>query len=151
MVETIIKWSLKDIFKADAQKCYEEIQEIGDEVKPEQVLERAKDKKSELHKCFEWDNSIAAEKYRVFQARQVINHLIVVKREVDDEEKEPVQFRVMMKNDRSEMSGYKQTIVMVKDEDEYRKLLEQAYAELHAFKKKYQCLSELSEILALID
>lgn len=33
MVETVIKWSLKDIFKADAQKCYEEIQEIGEEVK----------------------------------------------------------------------------------------------------------------------
>lgn len=151
MVETIIKWSLKDIFKADAQKCYEEIQGIGEEVKPEQVIERAKDKSSELHKCFDWNNTVAADKWRLYQARNVLNHLIVVKREVDEEEKEPVQFRVMMKNDRSESSGYKQTIVMVKDEDEYRKLLEQAYAELHAFKKKYQCLVELAEILSLID
>ena len=151
MVETIIKWSLKDIFKADATKCYEEIQEIGDEVNPEQVVDRARDKSSELHKCFDWNNSVAADKWRLHQARNVLNHLIVVKREVDDDEKEPVQFRVMMKNDRSENSGYKQTVIMVKDEDEYKKLLEQAYAELHAFKKKYSCLSELSEILALID
>ena len=151
MVETIIKWSLKDIFKADATKCYEEIQEIGEEVKPEQVIERAKDKGSELHKCFDWNNSVAADKWRLHQARSVLNHLIVIKHEVDDEKSEPVQFRVMMKNDRSESSGYKQTIVMVKDEDEYKKLLEQAYSELRAFKQKYQCLSELSEILALID
>lgn len=151
MVETIIKWSLNGLFKADATKCYEEIQAIGDEVKPEQIVARAKDKKSELHKCFEWDNTAAAEKYRLIQARDVVNHLIVIHRDVEDETKAPVQFRVMLKNDRSAGSGYKQTIVMMKDEDEYKKLLEQAYSELHAFKKKYQCLSELSEILALID
>ena len=45
----------------------------------------------------------------------------------------------------------KQTIVMVKDEDEYQKLLEQARRELHVFKQKYSCLSELAEIIALID
>ena len=69
----------------------------------------------------------------------------------NDEEKEPIQFRVMLKNERTYGSGYKQTIVMVKDEDEYKKLLDQAYLELHAFKQKYSCLSELAEILALID
>jgi hypothetical protein len=57
----------------------------------------------------------------------------------------------MLKNDRKFDSGYKQTIVMVKDEDEYQKLLAQAYSELHSFKQKYSCLSELAEILALID
>ena len=151
MVETIIKWSLKDIFKADAQKCYKEIQEIGEEVKPEQVLKKARNKKSELHKCFDWDDSSAAEKYRMSQARSVLNHLIVIKRDMENDEYQPVQFRVMLKNDRSESSGYKQTIVMVRDEDEYKKMLELAYAELHAFKQKYSCLSELSEILSLID
>jgi len=150
-VETIIKWSLKDIFKADAQKCYEEICDIGEEVKPEQVLDKARDEESELHKCFDWNDSTAAEKYRLYQARMVINHLIVIKRDDEDEENEPIQFRVMLKNDKSVDSGYKQTIVMVKDEDEYRKMLEQAYEELRAFKKKYQCLSELSNILELID
>ena len=151
MVQTIIKWSLKGVFRADATKCYEEICEIGDEVKPEQVLDKARDENSELHKCFDWDDSSAAEKYRLYQARRVINHLIVVKHEVDEPEKEPIQFRVMLKNEKTKDSGYKQTIVMVRDEDEYAKLLEQAYKELHSFKQKYQCLSELSEILALID
>ena len=151
MVQTIIKWSLKDIFRADAAKCYEEICEIGEEVRPEQVLDKARDESSELHKCFDWDDSSAAEKYRLSQARSVINHLIVVTQETDEPEKEPVQFRVMLKNEQTKDSGYKQTIVMVRDEDEYAKLLDQAYKELHSFKQKYQCLSELSEILALID
>jgi hypothetical protein len=151
MVETIIRWSLNNIFKADPTKCYEEICEIGDEVKPEQVLAKAKNEDSELHKCFDWNDTSAAEKYRLFQAKQVINHLIVIKRDVEEPEKEPVQFRVMLKNEKSYDSGYKQTIVMVRDEDEYRKMLEQAYAELKAFKKKYACLSELSDILAMIE
>ena len=151
MVETIIKWSINGIFKADANKCYEEIQEIGDEVKPEQVLDKARNESCELHKCFDWNDSSAAEKYRLFQAKQVINHLIVVTHDVEEPEKEPVQFRVMLKNEKTKDSGYKQTIVMVRDEDEYQKLLQQAYAELHSFKQKYSCLSELADIIALID
>ena len=150
MVQTIIKWSINGIFKADASKCYEEIREIGDEVKPEQVLDKAKDSNSELHKCFDWNDTSAAEKYRLIQARDVIRHLIVVKHD-DEDEREPVQFRVMLKNERTQESGYKQTIVMVKDDDEYKKLLNQADAELHSFKQKYSCLSELADILALID
>lgn len=151
MVETIIRWSLKDLYKADASKCYEEIQQIGDEVKPKQVLDKARNPQTELHKCFDWDDTSAAEKYRIEQARHIVRNLIVVHRNVDDTESTPIQFRVMMKNDRSYDSGYKQTIVMVKDEDEYKKLLDQAYLELHSFKQKYSCLSELAEILALID
>lgn len=151
MVETIVKWSMRNLYKADANKCFEEIQQIGEEVKPEQVLDKARNPKTELHKCFDWNDSSAAEKYRLIQARSVINHLIVIKRDTNDEEKEPIQFRVMLKNERTYGSGYKQTIVMVKDEDEYKKLLDQAYLELHAFKQKYSCLSELAEILALID
>ena len=150
MVQTIVKWSINGIFKADANKCYEEIQQIGDEVKPDQVLDKARNENSELHKCFDWNDSSAAEKYRLFQAKQIINHLIVVHHD-DENESEPVQFRVMLKNERSRDSGYKQTIVMVKDDDEYRKLLEQAYIELRSFKQKYSCLSELSDILELID
>lgn len=151
MVETIIKWSVKGFVKADASKCYEEIKEIGDEVKAEQVLEKARDESTELHKCFDWDDSSAAEKYRLSQARWVVGHLIVVTHTTDNNNKESVQFRVMLKNDSSKDSGYKQTLVMVRDEDEYKKMLEQAYKELRSFKQKYQCLSELAEIIALID
>ena len=151
MVETIIKWSLKGIYKADPTKCYEEIQGIGEEVTPRQVLDRARNKRTELHKCFDWDDSVAAEKYRLEQARDVLRKLIVVKREVDNDEREPIQFRVMMKNENTQNSTYKQTIFMVKDENEYQKLLEQARRELHVFKQKYSCLSELANILPLIE
>lgn len=153
MVETIVTWKMPGLFKsADAKKCYEEITALGEEVKPEQIVNRARDEKSELHKCFEWDDSAAAEKYRLIQGRQIVQHLIVVQKEVEQpEQKEPIQFRVMMKNETGKDSGYKQTRIMVKDEDEYKKMLDMAWSELRAFKRKYACLSELAEIFALID
>lgn len=150
MVETIIKWKTGVFSKANAEKCYNEISSLGEEVTPEQVVTKAKESDSELHKCFEWDDTAAAEKYRLHQARNVINSLIVIKHDVK-EKSEPVQFRVMMKNENASGTGYKQVISMVRDEDEYTKLLEQAMRELRAFKAKYSCLTELADILALID
>ena len=34
-------WSIKNGFKADAQKCAEEIRTLGDEIRAEQVLEES--------------------------------------------------------------------------------------------------------------
>lgn len=58
----------KHFFKADATKCASEIMEICDQMEsatPQQILEKARDESTELHKCFTWDDSIAAEKYRI--------------------------------------------------------------------------------------
>lgn len=151
-MQTIIKWQTSLFSKADPVKCYEEITSIGDEVTPEQVVEKGMDPNTELSKCFTKDDSEAAYKWRIEEARHIMRQLIVItKPDKDEEDKEPVQFRVLMKNDNSHSSGYKQTIVMVRDEDEYKKLLDQAYEELRRFKRKYSMLSELSEILDLIN
>lgn len=133
-------------FKADPQKCAEEIMSIGGEVTPEQVLEKGRDKDSELHKCFEWDDSIAAEKYRLNQAGTVLR-LLVIKEEEKPEDRPEVRFFHKTKDD----EGYKPVHIIVKKEDEYAALLERAWAELRAFKAKYACLQELQEIFELID
>ena len=83
-----------------------------------------------------------------------MRQLIVITRpdpEDEAEKNEPIQFRLMMKNENSHSSGYKQTLVMVRDEDEYQKLLNMALEELRTFKRKYSMLSELQEILDLIN
>lgn len=134
------------LFKADPQKVAEEILSIGDDVKPEQIVELARDEKTELHKCFEWDNEKAAEKFRLSQARQVIHHL-VIKESVNKPDRPPI--RLMHKTEEAE--GYKPFTLIVKDPDEYTKLLNRARAELRAFKAKYHSISELEDILALID
>lgn len=140
-------WRTQGIFKADAQKVCEELMEIGEEFTPEEIVEAAEDETKELHKCFEWDDTKAANNYRLYQAR-VLTSQIVFKREVVEDAPSPVPVRVFNKTDRS--GGYKIPERTFKVQSEYESLLQRAYAELRAFKLKYQALSELSEIFDLI-
>jgi len=135
------------IFHADAQTVAEEILSIGDEASAAQILDKARDEATELHKCFEWDDSAAAEKYRLVQARNITANLVIRRTEEEVMEDKP-EIRLFHKTESS--SGYKPIQVIVKNEDEYANLLKRAYAELHSFKVKYQNLKELDYILELI-
>ena len=110
------------------------------------IVNLARDNSLEIHKCFEWDDSKAAEKYRERQARDVI-HLLVIKEEtVPKDRPEVCVFQLVEKG-----HGYLPTRYIVKQEDKYQELLKKAYAELRAFKEKYSMLTELKEILDMID
>lgn len=138
-----VEWKMSFFSVANAEKCYQEIQTIGESVTPKQILDYARNPETELHKCFEWDDSIAAEKYRLQQARMVVCHLVVV----NDKEPEPQKIRVMQRT----AEAYKPVQLIVRNKTEYESLLERARAELRAFKNRYHTLVELEEILSLID
>lgn len=138
----LVKWSIPNLFRADANKCYSEILEL-ENITPSEVLERARDEKSELHKCFEWDNSKAAEKYRTIQAGNVIRALYIVHK---DEGTAPV--RVLS---RTSSSSYQPTRTFLTNENEYADLLRRALSELESFKRKYETLSELESVFEQID
>lgn len=132
-------------YKADAQKVYEEITAIGESVTPSEIVAKARDEDTELHKCFTWDDSIAAEKYREHEAGKILR-LLVIK-----EEEAPIdrpEIRVLHVTEPGQ--GYKPVELIVKREDEYKALLARAYAELRAFKAKYSMLTELQEIFDMI-
>ena len=138
-----VEWKINGIFKANAQKVYEE---IGcRKVTPEDVLEQARNNEnSELHKCFEWNDSIAAEKYRLTQARQIIQ-LLVIK----PEKKEEPQVRVFQIT--TETNNYQPVRLFLEQPDEYKALLQRAKNELSAFKTRYKTLSELETVFNEID
>ena len=138
-----IKWRIEGIFKANAAKCLDEIGRDV-EITPEQVLEKARDEQSELHKCFEWNDSIAAEKYRLQQARQLIQFLVVVPKQ---DSKPPIRhFQIT-----SQRNVYMPTTHFATQHDEYQKLLQRAYAELRSFQNRYKSLSELERVFEEID
>lgn len=138
------------LFHADAQTVAEEILSIGEEATPQQILEKGRDENTELHKCFEWDDTIAAEKFRLQQAREIVHCLVFVRTEEQKKEADP-EIRVFHKTETVTGSGYKPLVRIVKDEDEYKKMLKLAYAELHALKVKYSNLKELDYIWSLIE
>ena len=140
---------LGSLFKADAQLVGEEIMEIGEEATPQQILDKGRDKNTELHKCFEWDDDVAAEKYRLHQARTIVKTLVLERSEEQKENNAP-EIRAFRKTDLSPVSGYKPIVKIITNNDEYQKMLKLAYSELHAIKLKYQHLEELDYILSLI-
>jgi len=74
------------IFAADPNKIGKEIKGI-EIINPEAIVKKAEDNTTELHKCFEWDNSKAAHNYRKHQARKIISDLEIV--EIRTPKKEP--------------------------------------------------------------
>jgi hypothetical protein len=54
-------------------------------LKPQQLIDDAQSFNSPFHNLFEWDNTKAAKKYRLGQARDIINHIVVVM-EVENKE-----------------------------------------------------------------
>lgn len=139
------KWADGFRCSADAQKVADEIASIGDEATPQQIVDKARSKDTELHKCFEWDNKKAAENYRLYQARNVTNHLVFV----TQEHKENYEVRVFQKVNKDR--GYIQTRVIFQNEDMHGQLLQNAYRELATFTAKYRSLTELEELFEVID
>ena len=137
------EWKIKGLFKADAQRVADEIGENS--ITPEQVLEKARnDENSELHKCFEWNDGIAAEKYRLIQARKIIINLAYVPKEKTDE---PVRcFQITR-----EKSVYMPTKQFLVNSNEYQDLLKRAKVELESFKRRYATLSELETVFEAIE
>lgn len=137
-----VSWKIP-IFKADANKAYEEISKL-EEKTPENVLKMAKDKKSVLHNDFEWDDKIAGHKYRILQAQKILISLVYEK-----ENEEDTQTRVFQIS--KEKSVYQETNFFVKHEDEYKALLKKAMRELESFKKRYHSIVELDGVFKEIE
>ena len=137
-----VEWRVNGLFKADANKV---ALEIGQEkVTPQQILEKARDENSELHKCFEWDNNIAAEKYRLQQARSILLNLVYEKKE---ENEQPVRCYQITSTQRT----YQPTVCFLVQNDEYQNLLARAKRELESFKRRYLTLSELESVFDAIN
>ena len=141
-------WRLKGLYKADANKVCQELQELGEQYTLSQVVEKAKNEQSEMHNLFEWDDTIAGQKYREAQAGTMIRCLVIAKKE--DQEEKPTNIRIFHNTGKRD-NAYTPITRFIRNQDEYAELLERAYEELRAFKKKYSSLSELDEILSLID
>ena len=140
-------WKVDGFYKADASKVLDELSELGDEYSLSDVVEKAKNKNSEMHSIFEWDDSVAGEEYRKIQAGKMVRNLVIVR---NDETEEKTNVRYFVSTGKRD-STYIPTRLVIRNQDAYEQLLERAYSELRAFKEKYSTLSELDEILALID
>ena len=141
-----IEWKIPGLYKADAAQCYEEITSIGEEVTPQEIVDFARDKNTELHKCFTWDDTKAANNWRKQEARMVSANLVVKYR---NKENKTENLRVLVQTEKGR--SYTPVTRISRNEDKYAEMLERAKAELTVFKRKYNQVRELEEIIQLIN
>ena len=113
---------------------------------PEAVVSAAKDEDNPLHPYFTWDDTEAAHRWRLEQARKLIRLSVTVIKQ----DTQPVRAYVSLLNDRGK-NGYRATIDVLSDEDLRDQLLQCALRELAAFRHKYSVLSELAELFEVAD
>lgn len=53
---------------------------------PQSVVDASRNPRAPLHPCFEWDDSVAAESHRRWQARNLIMSVVVIQRQADESE-----------------------------------------------------------------
>lgn len=132
-----VKWKFMN-YRADPNKAYEEISSLK-EITPQNVVDLARNKNSVIHNDFEWNDTVAGEKYRNIQARQMIQNFAIVQ---EDKEAEPVRALQIS----TTVNEYKPVEIILRNEGEYQSLLKRALGELEAFKRRYQTLTELEPI-----
>lgn len=145
--------------RGDAQVIGEELEEIrvrnGGILTASIVVAAATVTDSPLHPEFEWNDMIAARKFREEQARAVIRSIVVIDPVRDGEEREAavpafVQLRVKMIDDderEEERSAYLSIRTILEDEGLRSQMLRDARNELRSFERKYALLRELDEEL----
>jgi len=115
-------------------------------LQPATVVEYAEDPKSPLHDYFDWDDTEAARKWRLHQARNLIR-VCIEYRQVGEEPREFKVF-VSLRQDRSNGFGYRRLTDVLSDAELTLQLLHDCHADYRTFYEKYKSLKQLSEVLA---
>lgn len=147
----IYQWKDGARLSGDAQKVGSELERIrvrhNGRLEPEWVVHAAKAESNPMHGLFEWDDNVAAQNYRVDQARGVIRSIDVIVEELP--QPKPVRAFVSVVRDRDR--SYTSTAHAMSDEDLRKQVLAEAWAQLEAWRNRYAELEELADVFATID
>ena len=140
-------WAKGSHHKVDAQTAGEVCNSLEAEgrLTAADLVEESRPEEAPLHPEFEWDDSIAAEKYREVQAGGVIRHLVKVSIDV----KEALPVRAFFPVTVSEKT-YERIEAIISVEDKRQVLLNRALSELKSFEQKYASLTELCSVFDAI-
>lgn len=123
----------------------------GGELRADVVVNAARDETSPLHDSFEWDDSEAAEHWRLHQARMLIR-AVVVYEPAKNGSMVPQRVFVSLTSDRTkDGAGYRLTTAVLSDDERRAELLQDARAEMQCFREKYRRLTELAGVFAAME
>lgn len=124
-----------------------------DSITAKELLDASRDEAAPLHSCFEWEDTVAAEQYRIYQARHLIGSIEIeyVKDNTPTQLARSRYFINVVKI-APKVQGQFATIDVALTNDEYRvTVLKNALRELRAFQNKYSSYQELASVFKSID
>lgn len=148
----VYKWKSGSRIKGNAQKSgelFEQLAATEEGLTAETLLTANIPENAPLHGDYEWEDSEAAHQWRLHQSRNFINSLVTVLQENTETEKKPEQVRAFFIT--TEESKYEPIGAIVKEQTKYDKLLDTAFRELQAFRRKYGTLKELEAVFDAIN
>lgn len=146
-------------YPVDAQTAGEAIAEIAlrrGGVTPQILVEESRDNTSTLHPIFEWDDSIAGEKYRLSQGADVLRGLVIIKAS-ENQDDEPEIIRAFVNVAPLKDTTERKWVPIeqaINDPKLYEQLVNRAYQDLVTFEKKYALLrneARLKKLFAVLD
>lgn len=116
---------------------------------PRDVLKAARARSSPIHEFFDWDDTVAAKRWRLRQAQELVKAVHVVY--VDSAgESQTVRAFVNLYEGRAETGPFYSTLQVLSDKDQRKIVLRRALAEAEAWRKRYEQYDELAAICAAI-
>ena len=141
------EYAVKGIYKAPAQQVgelLEKLEQSDNGLSPSTLLEASREEGSLLHDEFEWNDGIAAEKWRLSQAQKIILNIRVVIEKTDSEQERKERGFVVTPGGNS---AYVSLQAAFSNEEWKNHLLNQAKEEMDMFIAKYSRLTELAPVI----
>jgi hypothetical protein len=118
------------------------------ELTPQDILDDARHDNSPLHSFFEWDDSAAAEHYRLQQARGLIRSVVAIYTRQD---LPAVRTRAYVHVPEPSAPHYREASHAMSQTKTRKMILDRAMNELRAWKAKYRDLEEFAALIKIID
>lgn len=122
--------------------------QVQGELTPKDVVDDARNPNSPLHSYFEWNDSAAAEAFRLSQARGLIRAVVAV---YVSDDKPAVRTRAYVHVPEAQAPHYREMVHAMSQKKTRQLILQQAWKELRAWRVRYQHLKEFSDLVKVMD
>jgi len=150
-----IEWKPGSQIHADADKAMEVMNNLREKkgLSPQSLLDASRPEGSVLHGEFEWDDTVAAEAYRLRQAGHIIRSIVIVHEKAPEAAQQKTE-RVISRaffpthdTDDERRGTYESVTVIASSADMKARLMQDCLKELRWMQNKYSALKEVIEML----
>lgn len=139
----IYQWKTGTRYKVDAEVAAQVMNGLAAEnnLIAKALVDVSRPEDAPLHKEFEWDDGIAAERWREQQGRVMIASIHVITDSSVKQDPVRAYFHIEEKQ-----SNYEPIELIIQDEEKTGRLFQQALKELTAFREKYKTLKAFRKL-----